>query len=186
MFVAAAIAAAFTARDPLAIFETALKFVPQKSRFHEIVADSLQEVRRAADWLDGYARVHNKYAEYSHCRVYQEVGTLINTVRFARDVGDGICMQVAQGNDTDCFGATVGSILGAYFGPGHLEPRWLEPFRDEIRCALAQFYERSLSKVAARMAGLPALAAQELAQGAPAAEGAGPLAPDDGLAPPER
>ena len=185
MFVAAAIAAAFTAQDPLALFETALGFVPRRSRFHEIVADSIQEVRRAGDWLDGYARIHNKYAEYTHCRVYQEVGTLINTVRFARDVGHGISMQVAQGNDTDCFGATAGSILGAWFGPGHLEPRWLEPFNDRLRCALAQFHEQRLSAVAERMARLPALAVRPLAEAKPGPDSPGPLAADDGLAPPK-
>ena len=137
------------------IFETALKFVPQRSRFYEIVADSLNEVRQATDWLDGYDRIHGKYAQYGHCLVYQEVGTLINTLRFAESVGDGICKQVSQGNDTDSFGATAGSILGAYFGPGYLEDRWLAPFNDDFRCALARFDEQSLSRLAKRMGALP-------------------------------
>ena len=97
MFMAAAIAAAQVLRDPLAVFETALKFVPRRSRFYAIVADSLHEVAGARDWLDGYVRIHGKYAAYSHCRIYQETGTLINTLRFAESVGDGICRQVSQG-----------------------------------------------------------------------------------------
>jgi hypothetical protein len=76
-------------------------------------------------------------------------------VRFTRDVGHGICIQVSQGNDTDSFGSMAGSLLGACFGPGHLEPRWLEPFNDDIRTTLARFYERSLSKLARRMGELP-------------------------------
>lgn len=160
MFVAAAIANAFVMRDPLEIFETALQFVPRRSRFYKIAADSLQEVAAAGDWLDGYGRIHRKYEEYSHCRVFQEVGTLMNTLKFAPNVGGGICMQVSQGNDTDSFGATAGSLLGAYFGPGALEQRWLEPFHDEIRTALAYFWENSLTKLAARMGRLPALVAR--------------------------
>ena len=155
MFVAAAIAVAPLARDPLEIFEVALKFVPQRSRFHRIVADSIAEIRQAADWLEGYERVHRKYRAYGHCLIYQEIGTVINTLRFAESVGDGICIQVCQGNDTDSFGATAGSILGAYFGSGHLEPRWLAPFNDDIHSALAWFYERSLSRLATRMGRLP-------------------------------
>jgi ADP-ribosylglycohydrolase len=132
MFVAAAIAAAQVARgrsadDRLGVFETALQYVPQRSRFYKIASDSLDEVRQATDWLDGYRRIHGKYKQYSHCLVYQEVGTLINTLRFAEDVGHGICLQVSQGNDTDSFGATAGSLLGTYFRPGHLEERWLAP-----------------------------------------------------------
>jgi ADP-ribosylglycohydrolase len=156
MFTAAAIATAFVERDPLQVFATALQFVPQQSRFHRIVSDSLHEVSQATDWLDGYHRIHGKYKEYSHCQIYQETGTLINTLRFAEDIGDGICKQVSQGNDTDSFGATAGSILGAYFGPGHLDARWLEPFQDEIRTGLNFFYERSLSTLARRMGELPA------------------------------
>lgn len=161
MFAAAAIATAFVARDPLEIFQVALRFVPRRSRFHAIVADSLEEVARASDWLDGYRRIHGKYGQYSHCHVYQEAGTLINTLRFATDVGDGICKQVMQGNDTDSFGATAGSILGAYFGPGHLEDRWLAPFHDDLRTKLAGFADRSLSAVAARLAELPGRVAAE-------------------------
>jgi ADP-ribosylglycohydrolase len=62
-----------------------------------------------------------------------------------------------QGNDTDSFGATCGSILGAYFGPGHLDGRWTEPFRDRINLALASTWISSLSELTERMAALPAL-----------------------------
>lgn len=156
MFAAAAISSAFVCNDPLEIFATALRFVPQKSRFHRIVSDALDAVASSADWLEGYARIHNKYKAYSHCQVYQESGTLINTLRFAESVGDGICKQVMQGNDTDSYGATAGSILGAFFGPGHLEPRWTAPFSDELRTKLAGFPEHRLSAVAARLGQLPA------------------------------
>ncbi len=157
MFVAATIAVAQVWReeDRLGIVETALGFVPRRSRFHAAVAEALEEVRQAADWLDGYNRIHLKFGGYGHCRNYQEVGTLVNTLRFAESVGDGICKQVSQGNDTDSFGATAGSLLGAYFGPGHLEERWLAPFNDDLHTTLAQFYERSLAKVARRMGELP-------------------------------
>ena len=157
MLVAAAIAAAQVVRDPIQVFDVALQFVPQGSRFYEIASNSLGEVKGASDWLDGYARIHGKYGAYGHCLVYQEVGTLMNTLRFAESVGDGICKQVSQGNDTDSFGATAGSLLGAFFGPGHLEDRWLAPFNDDIHTALAWFYERSLSKLAKRMSELPSL-----------------------------
>jgi hypothetical protein len=157
MFVAAAIAAAFVTRDPLEVFAIALKYVPRRSRFHHIVEDSLNEVAQASDWLDGYYRVHGKYKEYAHCHVYQECGTLINTLRFAESIDDGFCKQVSQGNDTDSFGATAGSILGAYFGPGHLDNRWLKPFHDDIRTGVNFFHERSLSALARRMGQLPRL-----------------------------
>jgi ADP-ribosylglycohydrolase len=157
MFAAAAIAAAFARPDdPLDIFRIAVQYIPQHSRFAEVVRHSILEIERAPDWLTGYAAVHDKYREYDHCRIYQETGTVINTLRFAKDVGEGICMQVSQGNDTDSFGATAGSILGAYHGPGALEGRWLQPFDDRILSSVATFHEQRLSAVAARMGALPA------------------------------
>ena len=69
---------------------------------------------------------------------------------------------MTQGNDTDSFGATGGSILGAYFGPEGLEARWLAPFNDDLRTGLARFYERSLTKLAKRMGELPKRIAAEI------------------------
>ena len=160
MFVAAAISAAFVAEKPLDIFETALKFVPQKSRFYEVVSDCFEMVTKASDWLDGYEKINRKYGEYGSCHLYQECGQLINSARFAENVSHAFCMQVAQGCDTDCFGEIIGSIMGAYFGPGYLDERWLTPFNDEIRTSLGNFHEQSLSAVARRMAQLPALIAK--------------------------
>ncbi len=155
MFTAAAIAAAFVVKDPLEIFRIAAMYVPRRSRFHEVVVDSIAMVEKAGDWLEGYRLVHDKYQEYGHCLIYQEIGTMINTLRFAEDIGDGICKQVSQGNDTDSFGCTCGSILGAFFGPGKLDPRWLAPFNDTIHTSLATFHEQRLSAVARRMGQLP-------------------------------
>mgnify|MGYP006288655975 FL=1 len=161
MFVAAAIATAFVADDPLEIFETALKYVPQRSRFYETMADCFDIVCRANDWLHGYEQIHKKYGEYGHCQLYQECGLLMNSARFASDVGDAICKQVAQGCDTDCFGEIIGSIMGAFFPPGNLEERWLLPFHDDLRTSLGTFHDKSLRSVARRMAKLPELVRKE-------------------------
>ena len=156
MFIAAAIAAAFVLEDRLAIFETALQYVPQRSRFYEITADCLKMVRQAADWREGYESIHAKYGQYGHCQIYQEVGTLINSMRFAPDIETGLGMQVAQGADTDCFGEIIGSLLGVYYGPGNLDERWLAPFNDDLRTAVALYEERSLQATARRMGALAA------------------------------
>lgn len=163
MYIAAAIATALVTEpaDRLGPFRTALGFVPAKSRFAAIVRDSLVEVERATDWLDGYDRIHGRYAEYSHCRVYQEVGTLLNTARFATDVGHGIGLQVCQGNDTDSFGATAGSYLGALLGPAGFDRKhWTDRFQDDVHLALATCHIRSLAELAQRMSGLPAVLAR--------------------------
>ena len=163
-FVAAALAAALVAEpeDRLGPFVTALSVVPVRSRFAEIVRRSLLEVEQATDWLDGYTRIHGRYGEYSHCRVYQEIGTLFVTAKFARDVGHGLGLQVCQGNDTDSFGATAGSYLGALLGPSaFVAEHWTGRFHDDIHLALATCHVSSLSELADRMAALPARLAND-------------------------
>jgi ADP-ribosylglycohydrolase len=159
MFVAALIALCQTADyrggDRLGLIEEALKRIPSNTRFSKVVRDAMQKVAAAGDWPSAYAAIHGKYREYTHCRVYQEIGTLINTLKFAKSIDHGFCIQVSQGNDTDSFGATCGSILGALFGPGHLDERWLRPFQNRIHHALADFHEYDLDALATRMSALP-------------------------------
>ena len=161
MFIAAAISCAQIMEDRDEIIETALKFVPQKSRFYERVSVCFKDVKDSDSWEEAYDKISDKYGEYGHCRIYQEIGMLINTLKFAKDVGHGICIQVSQGADTDSFGATSGSILGAYFGPGYLDDKWIKPFNDDIHTGLAWFFERSVSKLAKRMSKLPAISLQK-------------------------
>ena len=159
MFVAAAIAAAPVAGDPLDVFRIALQYVPQRSRFTDAVRFAIDAVASATSWEEGYRSINARYGDFGHCKVLQEVGTLVNTLRFATSVGDGICIQVMQGNDTDSFGATAGSILGAYFGPGHLDARWTDPFDDRIQLALATTWVSSIDELTQRVGRLPEITA---------------------------
>ena len=162
MFAAALISLSFVMKDREGIFREALKFVPKKSRFYEIVADQVEMISASGDFETAYTKIQKKYGSYQHCKIYMETGTLFNTLKFAEDIGDGICRQVIQGNDTDSYGCTAGSILGAYFGPGKLEAKWLKPFNNEIRTFLASFPERDLNKLAERMGRLPGLIETQL------------------------
>ena len=160
MFAAAAIAEAFVASNPFEIFEVAQRCVPKRSRYYECISHCLALVRNAPDFEAGYRAVHEAYPLHTHCKIYQETGTLINTLAHASDIGEGICLQIMQGNDTDSYGCTCGSILGAYFGEGYLEDRWLAPFHDRIVLGMGAAPEFQLSKLADRMAALPKLTIQ--------------------------
>lgn len=155
MFQAAALSSAFRLSDPLEIFAEALRYVPAHSRFHEHITEAMEIVAGASDWRRAYDALQEVLGSYGHCRIYFEMGTVINTVRFARDTGHGLGLQVSQGLDTDSFGASAGAILGARFGSHGLDGHWLKPFGDELRTSVAGFHEHSLRTVAARMAGLP-------------------------------
>jgi ADP-ribosylglycohydrolase len=157
MWVAAALSLALVGdpADRLGPLREALGFVPQRSRFAQSVRESMAQVKQATDWVDAHQRVHTMFGRYGHCRIHQEVGTLLVTARFAEDVGHGIGLQVCQGNDTDSFGATAGSYLGALLGPSAFDrEHWTGRFHDRIHLALATFHEQSLTAIATRMAQL--------------------------------
>jgi len=156
MWVAATIAEVLACHDPIEAATTALGCVPTRSRFHDAVSGALDIVADAVDWESANEAIVARHPDHGHCRILQEVGTLIVSWRFAHDIGHGICLQVSQGNDTDSFGATAGSVLGAALGTGHLDRRWLAPFNDTIHVAMALFEPPGLAELAARMGRLAA------------------------------
>jgi ADP-ribosylglycohydrolase len=141
----------------MVIFETALRYIPRRSRLHEHLATALAIVGGSRDWASAYAALEAALGTFGHCRIYFELGCQINSVRFAQNTGHGIGLQVSQGLDTDSFGATAGAILGARFGPSGLADEWVRPFRDDLRTSVAGFAERSLTAIARRMAALPSI-----------------------------
>ena len=52
------------------------------------------------------------------------------------DFEKSICMAVETAFDTDCNGATVGSILGMTFGIGHIPQKWQEPICDKLNTSI--------------------------------------------------
>lgn len=157
MFVAALIALCLAADSGpsgnarLELVEAALRRIPERSRLSAIIRDSIDKVADADDWLSAYGQIHGRYQQYTHCQMYQEIGTLINTLKFAESVDQGFCMQVSQGNDTDSFGATAGSVLGCLFGLRGLEERWLSPLNNRLAHGLSDFHAYDLDALAVRM-----------------------------------
>lgn len=154
MFIAAVIALAFEVSTPLEAIESALQFVPQESRFYFQMKEALGIVRDAASFDDAYHELHRKFNEYGACRIIQELGTVMNTLRFASDIEAGIGLQVAQGNDTDSFGCICGAILGVFYGQ-ELPRQWTEPLQNTLHTTMGNFHETDLSVVIERMASLP-------------------------------
>ena len=50
--------------------------------------------------------------------------------------GKSICMSVEVGFDTDCNGATVGSVLGMANGIGSIPAYWQEPIKNTIHTSI--------------------------------------------------
>ena len=56
---------------------------------------------------------------------------------FRYDLGKSVCMAVQAAFDTDCNGATVGSIVGMMNGYNALDPVWVDPIKDTLHTSIS-------------------------------------------------
>ncbi len=140
MFVAAMLAAAAVCTDRERILDTGLGEIPENCRLRtgvDKVRDWYQAGLPAEEIVD---RIHGLYDErkaHDWCHVVPNA--MIVTMALlcgGGDFGKSICLAVQAAFDTDCNGATVGSILGMLKGAEHIDRIWIEPFHCGIRTAI--------------------------------------------------
>ena len=68
----------------------------------------------------------------------------------ANDYEQGIVVTVRGGWDTDCTGATVGSILGAKFGADALPRKWVGVLNDRLKSCVRDCNDNRISELAER------------------------------------
>lgn len=66
------------------------------------------------------------------------------------DFGRTVGISVLAGLDTDCNGATAGSIVGCALGTAGIPAAWTEPFHDTIRTELKGLPQVKISDLAGR------------------------------------
>lgn len=162
MYYAAVIAAALVTGNIRESLRLGLTEIPAECRLAEALRETL-------DWcadLNDYARVLDKIRERF---AGMHIGHTINNacvvvagLELGRDDFELIITQVVMaGMDTDCNGASAGSIAGAAWGEKALPRRWVEPLGDVHRSYLNCCYTWSNRDIARRFARI-ALEARKL------------------------
>jgi hypothetical protein len=67
--------------------------------------------------------------------------TMIGWLYGDGDFGKSICIAINCGDDTDCTGATLGSIFGIVYGTAIIPERWREPIGDGIKTVAVSGFE---------------------------------------------
>ena len=143
MFAAAAIAAAFTAETADDILDAALDVIPANCRLRR----DIDQVRKwhaeglsAEDVMD---KIHELYPPHAAAGwVYTNPNTMIVAMAVLygkKDFGKSMCLAVQACYDTDCNGATVGSILGTWVGRKAIPEVWLEPFHGKLHTNISGY-----------------------------------------------
>jgi len=154
MWVAAMLATAWTTDDVEAILRAGLGQIPAGCRL-------AAEIEKVLGWRHGgwtfeqaIDRVHADWDEanrHEWCHTISNaaivaVGLLWGDLDFERSV----CRAVTCAFDTDCNGATVGSIVGLILGARHMPTKWTEPVRDTLLTGIHGLHEIKLSEMARR------------------------------------
>lgn len=136
MFVAAMISAAADAGNVSDVIKAGLAEIPCTSRLYEAVYDIINKYENGVTCEDCISFVHNKYNEFDpHDAVHTIPNALIVAVALLygnRNFGKSICLAVQMGFDTDCNGATVGSVLGMLNGFDSIGDEWTDVLHNKL------------------------------------------------------
>ncbi|MCQ2770804.1 MAG: ADP-ribosylglycohydrolase family protein, partial [Clostridia bacterium] len=140
MFIAAMIAAAPVTKDIQDIIKAGLSQIPEKSRLYEAITKVIDAYNNGVTEEAFFADLHQRWNEFSGhdwCHTISNAEIVVACLLYGKEkYGRSICMAVEQGFDTDCNGATVGSILGMKNGFNTIEKEWLEPLHGKLDTAI--------------------------------------------------
>ena len=151
MLMAAMLAASFVTDDVEEIVGIGLSEIPAKCRLAEAVHDTVGWCRELSDWERVWERISEKYGHYHGVHTINNAALVVMGLFFgANDFENGIVVTVRGGWDTDCTGATVGSILGAKFGAEALPEKWIGVLSDRVMSCVRDCNDNRISELAER------------------------------------
>ncbi|MBQ8203742.1 MAG: ADP-ribosylglycohydrolase family protein [Clostridia bacterium] len=140
MFVAAMLAAAAETDNFEDIILAGLGEIPHTSRLYEEVMSVLDGYKKGVSKEDCFNTIHEKYDEYTaHGWCHTAPNAMIVAASLLYGNGDyakSICMAVETCFDTDCNGATVGSIIGMAKGVEIIPEYWSKPINNKIETTI--------------------------------------------------
>ena len=154
MFIAAMIAAAAVCGDIRTVIRAGLEQIPEKCRLR-------RDVLRVIGWFDDglsaeqiIDNIHTDFNEHSgHDWCHTDSNAMIVVMALlcgGGDFGRSICLAVQSAFDTDCNGATVGSIVGMMNGSQAIPDAWTAPFAGRLKTAIDGFNEVDADGLAER------------------------------------
>jgi len=155
MWVAAMLAAAYVESDWVKIIRTGLAQIPADCRLRDDIERILTAHADGTSYDDAVALVHTQWNE---CRPHDWCHTNSNAQIVAigllwgeDDYEKTITCAVMPGFDTDCNGATSGSLWGVKHGVDALPKKWTRPMHDIIRTGVDGYHQIKISKLAEEM-----------------------------------
>ncbi len=132
MFFAALESAAFVESDPMNLIDIGLQMIPVHSAIARAARSAVWSFKTGKTWAEARDAILRRYEHPHPCNAPQNIGFTIIGWLYGQDYGDKLCKAVNCGCDTDCTGATLGSILGILGGTAGIPSKWRDPVGEGI------------------------------------------------------
>jgi ADP-ribosylglycohydrolase len=155
MFVGAMTAAAFVMEDPMAVVQAGLGEIPTTSRLYKAVNDVIEICQRHGMKFGNFEAVFDEIdallGHYSPVHSINNAGLVVAALLLGgRDYEKVVTLSVMGGWDTDCNGATAGSIAGVMLGAKALPGKWVGRLNDKLVTGIAGYSPIAISECARR------------------------------------
>lgn len=154
MFIAAMLAAAYCVTEPLDLINDGLGQIPSTSRLYKKGKEVLKmyqdgkKVDETIEWL------HQNYSEDDeHQWCHTITNALVVAISLLYSEGDfekALHIAIECGFDTDCNGATVGSIMGMLLGEEKIPENWKAGLTGVLRTGVAGFHQITINELVER------------------------------------
>lgn len=152
MWVAAMLAAAAFEEDPKSLIQIGLSEIPARSRFYEAISDVISWYDKGLSRAEATSMIHKRWNQYNGhhwCHTISNAQIVAMGLLWSdHDYEQAICGAVQACFDTDCNGATVGSIMGMMMGANRLPEKWTAPLNDTLQTGVSGYHRVSISELA--------------------------------------
>lgn len=149
MLFAAMIAAAAVCDDLHEVIEIGLSEIPRECRLAMAVRDVVEWAGVNRNWEDTLDAIQTKFGHYHPVHTINNAALVIMGLLHGKmELGKTICITVMGGWDTDCTGATAGSVLGAMLGADALPARWIRPLNNRIESMVVGYNNVAITDIA--------------------------------------
>lgn len=151
MWVAALLAVALVTDDVHVALERSLDHVPATSRLAEALRGVLTLHARGVGWDAARDDAEERLGHYGWVHAIPNAAVVALALAWGDgDVSRTLGLAVEGGWDTDCNGATAGSVVGALRGAAALPAHWVQPLEDRVASTVSGEDGARISDLAAR------------------------------------
>lgn len=151
MFVAAALATAAVCSDMRTVIEAGLSQIPHACRLYEALRGVIAMHDNGADYDTMIQSIHERFDEHLSHGWTHIIPNLCITITALlcgqNDFARTICMAVQAGFDTDCNGATAGSIVGMILSSRGIPEEWIGPLKGRLIAQLSEVPSTELDEL---------------------------------------